>query len=694
MRSIKLKFMLLLSIFLIIAVGSVGFFSYLTAKKELEKSVRETLTSVANAAAQEIYDQNEKELSMLRGLAKLPFIKDPNGDLMEKNLQLQAVISDNKNKYENLAFYDANGMSVISTGEYHDFSTASYFVNVTGGKEYISDPNVNSITSDILMFYSVPVYDDNYHFAGAVVSIIKGNWLDQIIEKIVIGKNSHPAVLNMKTGLTVGDVRGEDSKTGQGVSDLDPNSDFGKLIAKVVSGETGTQNFIDPFTKAKMTTSYRPVSGGAPWAIFCAAPYADYFSGLNAIRNVIVAILVVILIAALILGYAFVYALLKPLTVLKNSITEIASGSADLTKRINVTSHDEIGDVVEGFNLFTEKLQGIISGIKASRDELGTAGEGLLTSTEDTGYSISEIIDNIDSIHQQIESQTNSVSQTAGAVNEIASNIESLEHMIENQSLGVSSASSAVEEMIGNITSVNKSVDLMANSFDHLSTSAQQGANLQMNVNEKIDQIKQESETLQEANTAISAIARQTNLLAMNAAIEAAHAGDAGKGFSVVADEIRKLSETSSSQSKTIGVQLTNIKNSISSVVEASQQSSAAFLSVIEEIKETDRLVHQIKVAMQEQDTGSRQISKALHQMNDSTLEVRTASHEMSEGNKAILEEVRNLQEATGVMNSSMGEMRNGAKKIDVNGSTLSEISSQMKKSIEDIGTRIDEFKC
>ena len=691
MKSIKTKFMFLFAIFLLLAIGIVGIFAYRTAKKELEKSVRQTLVSVADISAKEISDQIDMELSMLRGLAGLPLLKDPATDLMEKNMQLQAVIKDKKEKYENLAFYDKDGMSVIASGDYHDFSTASYFVGVKGGKEYISDPKTNTINDDILMFYSVPVFDSTGAFAGAIVSIIRGNWIEKIISDIVIGKSSHPGVINMETGETVGDSN-ENSHTGASLSDLDPSSDFAALIKKVVSGQTGAENFIDPFTKVKMTCAYRPIGGNSKWAVLCASPYSDYFSGLGHMRTVIIIMLTVILIIAICLGSVFISNILVPLDTVKASITNIASGSADLTQRIKVSTHDEIGSVVEGFNLFTEKLQGIISDIKKSRDELDSAGSSLMESTEDTGYSIAEIIENIDSIKTQIETQSSSVSQTAGAVHQIAENINSLEHMIENQSLGVSQASAAVEEMIGNITSVNKSVDMMASSFDHLSSSAQTGSDLQKDVNGKIDQIREQSETLQVANAAISSIAGQTNLLAMNAAIEAAHAGEAGKGFSVVADEIRKLSETSSAQSKTIGVQLKNIKKSIVAVVEASRQSSQAFMTVIEEIQGTDQLVRQIKAAMEEQDAGSRQISQALHNMNDSTVEVRTASHEMSEGNKAILDEVRNLQEVTGVMQSSMAEMSDGARKIDGNGATLTEISSVMKKSIEDIASRIDEF--
>ena len=247
--------------------------------------------------------------------------------------------------------------------------------------------------------------------------------------------------------------------------------------------------------------------------------------------------------------------------------------------------------------------------------------------------------------------------------------------------------------MIGNISAVNNSVDLMANSFNELYSKTLEGCRLQESVNERIEEIRNQSEALQEANQVIAAIASQTNLLAMNAAIEAAHAGEAGKGFAVVADEIRKLSENSSSQSTSIGNQLDRIRESIANVVSESVQSTATFNEVTENIKNTDSLVQQIKAAMNEQNSGSIQISESLQTMNDSTTEVRTASVEMSEGNKAILNQIQRLQDITSEISLSMEEMSVGARKINETGEGLNEISKKMNGSIDEIGSQIDLFK-
>ncbi|MBQ1628425.1 MAG: HAMP domain-containing protein [Treponema sp.] len=400
--------------------------------------------------------------------------------------------------------------------------------------------------------------------------------------------------------------------------------------------------------------------------------------------------LIVIIIALVVL---VVYNSLKPLQNVENIIMGIASGEADLTKRIDYHANNEIGRVVKGFNLFSEKLQTIVREIKFSKDGLVQSGESLDLCTQDTTAAIDQILNNINSTTQQINNQTNSVSETAGAVNQIASNIESLNNMIENQTSAVTEASAAVEEMIGNISSVNNSVSKMAMEFEGLGQKVMAGVHKQEDVNDRIQVIESESKALQEANMVISSIAEQTNLLAMNAAIEAAHAGEAGKGFSVVADEIRKLSETSSSQSKTIGEQLKNITESIDGMVEASMDARQSFTEVSDSLTSTTNLVREIKNAMLEQGEGSKQISIALNSMNDSSNQVKNASREMAEGNKQILEAVRTLQDASGTMRHGVEEMSSGAEKINSTGKALADISGDMDVLIRKMGAQVDQFK-
>jgi len=691
--SIKGKFITLIIIIVSLANIITGIISLRIARNVINQTINVTVSAVASDVADQITALNEKEFSMLRSIAGMEVIYSDKTTPAEKNAQLINIVKKNPEKYQNVAYIDADGKSIVDDGRVVDFSKREYFQAAIKGKEYFTDPVFSTVTNTVLQFYAVPIYDENRKIVGVLNSVLKGNALDAITSNMDIGAGMHPAIMNRATGETVGNSNAKAEDQGSNVNQLDPNSDFAKLLKRIFEGGSGTETFMDPFTNVKMITGYKPVAGTENWSVFCAAPYDFYCGGMHTLHNIIAASVMITLLLAAVLASLLISMLVKPLVHVKDSMVEISAGNADLTKRITQTTYDEVGQLVDGFNSFTEKMQGIVKGIQESNGYLKEVGHDLDVGMEDTENSISQIITDINDVHRQIDSQSNSVHETAGAVNEIASNIDSLEKMIERQTFGVSQASSAVEQMIGNINSVNNSVEKMADSFANLTKSAQDGSAVQIDVNDRIEQILDQSETLQAANIAIASIAEQTNLLAMNAAIEAAHAGDAGKGFSVVADEIRKLSETSTGQSKTIGDQLNKIQETIQGVVEASSRSSQAFESMNMRINDTDELVRQIKAAMEEQTIGSQQINESLHSMNDSTLEVRNASREMAEGNKAILEEVKNLQNATGVMKQSMENMSQSAHKISETGNSLSEVSKKMRDSIEEIGNQIGQFK-
>ncbi len=666
-----------------------------TVLSELAKNVSRTdhidnYVMLTNTIKESLERTMEGYTKQLNPYVNSDIMKSGNFDLVGRWLQANPQIR--AKEYDYVMIADAQGYSYNDNGTRTDIAERDYLQEIlfNGAEQYIDNPVISKTTGNKVIHIARPVNNargDRFAIVAGVINVdvliepIKSIKVPDGIWVFIIDHNGnviyHPAATDDGNFIT---------NPGEGHEDL------AEISRRMVDGENGYE-WIASYTGSKKDLLVYSGIKGTLWGMGFLVPGKIVDSLGNKIAETAIIFGLIITIIVLILG-AFVLSIsLKPLKVVEDAITGIAHGNADLTQRIEIKSNNEIGQVVQGFNNFTEKLQSIISDVKSSKNELGVAGEDMSVAAQDTASAITQIIANIESMHGQIVNQASSVDQTAAAVNQIASNIESLDRMIKSQASGVSQASAAVEEMIGNINSVNSTVDKMADSFKTLENNAQNGIAKQQAVDEQIKTIERQSAMLQEANSVISSIAEQTNLLAMNAAIEAAHAGEAGKGFAVVADEIRKLSETSSTQSKTIGEQLNNIQNSILGVVQASAESNQEFSSVSKQIEATDELITQIKGAMEEQQAGSKQITDTLYSMNNSTSEVHNAANEMSEGNKMILSEVTSLQEYTHTMKSGMEEMAVGAKKINETGASLSTITASVRAAINKIGNQIDQFK-
>lgn len=369
------------------------------------------------------------------------------------------------------------------------------------------------------------------------------------------------------------------------------------------------------------------------------------------------------------------------------------SGIADMTIRIPVKTNNEIGSMGTEINKFVATQQDLLNNVKEASDSLQEVGLSLASSSQQSASAVSQIMANIESVKHSTEKQSQALYEVENELNKNISGISHLDGLIENQSAGIVESSAAIEEMIGNIDSVTRSINKMAEEFKTLISITEDGKSRQNDVSVQVTNMAEQSKKLADANNAISQIASQTNLLAMNAAIEAAHAGEAGKGFAVVADEIRKLAEDSSKQSKVIKENITDITKSISGVVESSELSVKGFEQITDKVSSTDELVKQIDNAMEEQQVASKQVLVALHEVTDSTAQVQSTSKDISNGVQLVKTATDNLSQITEMVSGSMDEMAAGVTEINSSTQNVSDQATTTKENIDILHGIISKFK-
>jgi methyl-accepting chemotaxis protein len=246
---------------------------------------------------------------------------------------------------------------------------------------------------------------------------------------------------------------------------------------------------------------------------------------------------------------------------------------------------------------------------------------------------------------------------------------------------------------VANINSVTGTLVSNADNVKTLQDASEAGRAGLQEVASDIHEIACESEGLLEINSVMANIASQTNLLSINAAIEAAHAREAGKGFAVVADEIRKLAESSGNQSKTIGAVLKKIKGSIDKIQDSTGNVLNKFEDIDSSVKTVAEQEESIRNAMEEQKTGSRQVLEGTGWLNKITRQVRNGSNEMHNGAREVINESENLEKATQEITVVMNEMAAGAEHINSAVNQVNEASVRNREGIDVLIREVSRFK-
>ncbi|MBO5729957.1 MAG: MCP four helix bundle domain-containing protein [Treponema sp.] len=393
-----------------------------------------------------------------------------------------------------------------------------------------------------------------------------------------------------------------------------------------------------------------------------------------------------------VLAFVWMIRSVRPLGTVAKALDEIAAGEGDLRVKLEVASKDEIGMVAEHFNVFIASLHKIISTVKKSVVSLSVTSRGLTSSMDRAQGALDKINGAITIVQDQMHTQSSAVSDVSNTIQDIGSKVSSLNHIIEEQTSSVNDSVASVEQMLSNIQSVTDALSRSTAEFENLARVSEIGFQKIADVQAKVMDISGKSRSMSEANDVIDNIAAQTNLLAMNAAIEAAHAGEAGRGFAVVAGEIRKLAVNSSAQSKSISTALKELVTSITDVVDTSQTLSQAFGDVRNAISVLDNELRIVRDVMDHQSEGNRRVHNSfatIHRLND---EVRSSAAQMALGSQSILAKTADLVAITDEINDSMYKMTSSAEEIgDAVGNVVS-LSKTTEQGVQTVKSQIGRF--
>ena len=400
------------------------------------------------------------------------------------------------------------------------------------------------------------------------------------------------------------------------------------------------------------------------------------------------------LVTSVILALLITSNIVKPIIGVTQTLKDISEGEGDLTKSIPEKGNDEITDLAIYFNKTLKSIRSLVGAIKNKVNALTNTGYELSVNMTKTSEAVDDISTNFENIKGLETKQQNGSIAVNKSLENIKSSIDIQEKLIDNQTESVNTSSSAIEEMTANIHSVGKTLVENKKHVETLSEASEYGRTALHEVVQAIQEISRDSEGLLEINSLMNNIASQTNLLSMNAAIEAAHAGETGKGFAVVADEIRKLAESSGQQSKTTATMLKKIKTSIDSITKSSDEVLSRFGAIDTGVKTVYEHELNIRNAMEEQEVGGRQILDSVARLKEITVSVQKGSGDMSLSGNNLVKETDEFIKLSNQALTKMNEVVNGAlKEIKAAVNHVTEMSSENNKNFEDLKNETEKFK-
>jgi methyl-accepting chemotaxis protein len=693
--TIAARIALLVGIFVIAIMAGIFFIVSTNVKNTIEALIADTSGRQLGARGDQIDEIIKSYQRLLKTVSMWDTLVDRSDDEIEVEVYEIAVNKRLGDAVYNVFVVWPDGRASTTPGNYINISDRDYVKAVfqNGNEASMSAPMVSRNTGKPSIMMLQKIYDRQGVARAALAVELSLSQFDETVREISIGDSSY-AWLADATGLIFVSVKPEMTME---LNILTADEDHGykglSALAKAAMRESAYSGYFTSPEGVKRVLYVTRVSNEVNWYLGVAADDARLLKARTDLNFILIIVMTVGVIIA-VGGAVFIGSMIsKPIRNVALTLKDISEGEGDLTKYVDISRKDEIGDLAGYFNSTLKKIKYLIITIKQQAASLFDIGGELSANMLETASAINQITANIQNIKGRIINQSAGVTETNATMEQMAVNIGKLNANVEQQNVSVAQSSSAIEEMLANIQSVANTLVKNSDNVKSLMEASDVGRTGLRDVASDIQEIARESEGLLEINAVMENIANRTNLLSMNAAIEAAHAGEAGKGFAVVADEIRKLAENSREQSKIISAVLKKIHGSIEKITASTDAVLGKFEAIDKGVKKVADQEENIRNAMEEQSAGSKQILDAIGSLNSLTQAVKGGSEEMLKGSKEVITEGKSLEMVTEEITNGMNEMSMSADQINAAVNDVNTISERNKNNIDILVKEVSKFK-